>query len=360
MKIRKSNVIMSVSVVLLAVACKVFQFSFLPKKYFLDSGHILSVMNGSQLTDKSYSFTAAFFRAINIFNLNDIYSWSVFLTFIFTLVLSLYFLLSKRRFSPLQYVFIFASLTLLNLFAFNLSKEIIQLLIFFVAFIIVGTNRIKRDWLKIALCSALFIFESLFFRVYYLILAALIPIIYISVNKLKDKKTSPYKVIISAMIAFFVITFFAGLISSDGLNSILEARSSVNEQRIAMGDKNAVTMIHEVFGKNKNFFIFCLNFCLDFIRLLLPIELLFKGVIYIPFLIYQAALVTLLFRNMKCFRILDEKRVLAISIIIGFLMVSAIFEPDFGSFIRHQSCIFPLASLLWFSDNEINKQKRSK
>ncbi|MBR3164494.1 hypothetical protein IKF15_04340 [Candidatus Saccharibacteria bacterium] len=357
MKARKDNIVRFLAVITLAIACKVFQFSFLPKKYFYDSGHILAVMNGSGLTDTSYAFTANFFNACNIFGLNDIYSWSILITAVFTLAIAIAFLLSKKHYTTIQYILIFSSIALLDIFAFNLSKEVIQLLIFFVAYLIIKSRTIKKDWQKVALCSLLFLLESLYFRIYYLILAALIPIIYITLKKTKRNKTNPYKVIIALLAAFYALTFMAGLISSDGIESILTARSTINNQRIALGDKDANTMINEVLGENKNFLIFSINYFIDFIRLLLPLELLMKGVKYFPFVLYQSLILAFMIQAIRNKNIIDADKKIALSCMLGFIMVSAIFEPDFGSFIRHQSCLLPILMLVMPDQYKCNKKE---
>lgn len=336
MTIRKKNILVSLGAVLLAILCKVFQFNYLPKKYFYDSEHILAVMNGSNLTDQSYSFTASFYNCINIFRFNNVYSWSIYLTAIATLIIMLFFLLHKKEYSVKQYVFIFASLALLNIYVFNLSKEIIQLIIFLVVFGIISNKHISRDSIKIILCCLIFVFESIFFRIYYLILAAMLPIIYLCFKKQKTEKIKIYKVIIVIIMAFFAITFVAGLITPTGLSSILNARSSVSDVRLAMHDKDANTMIVEVFGRNENFGIFCLNYLLDFLRLMFPLELVIKGLKYCPFVVYQLYLTLLLFKSI---RRNEERRLLIHSVVLGFVCISAIFEPDFGSFVRHQATL---------------------
>lgn len=344
MKIRKNNIILSLCVFALAILCKYIQFTLFPDKYFYDSKHILAVMNGTGYTDKAYTFTANFYNAINIFQLNSIYEWSIFLTTIGTIIIAILFLFNKKRYSIKQLLFIFASIALLDIYVFNLSKEIIQLLIFIIVYLIIKNKKIKNDLTKIAIISSVFIIESITFRIYYLILAALIPICYAAINESKRKNIKSEKIILTTIIAFFAITFVAGYFSPEGLNSILTARSSVNQVRIASGDKDANTMIVEIFGQNDNYLIFCLNYMLDYIRLIFPIELLFKGLKYAPFVIYQFYLSYLVIKSISKY---EHDKTLAKSVIIGFISISAIFEPDFGSFIRHQITLYPL--LLYLS-----------
>ncbi len=333
MRIKKQNVILSLVSVLFAVLCKIFQFAILPQKYFYDSRHILAVMNGSNNTDISYSFTASFYKKINIFQINDIYSWSIYITIIATLAIAGFFLFSKKEYSGKELLFIFASLALLNIYVFNLSKEVIQLLIFVVVYLIIQSRATKNAWIKIILCSIIFMIESIFFRTYYLILAAMTPIVYMALGDRNRQKRNAWKVLLTTILLFFLVTYVAGLISPEGLNSILSARSMVNDIRT----KDADSMIIELFGRNTNFLVFCANYLVDFIRLLLPLELVAKSIKYIPFVIYQIALTMLIFRTIALKR--DDKNNMLLAVIIGFVCISAIFEPDFGSFVRHQACV---------------------
>lgn len=331
--LRKNNVVHSLAVVVFAIACKIFQFTCLPRKFFYDSEKILLIMNGSKITDGSFTFTANFYKSINVFGLNDIYSWSIYITTIATFIISGIFLFSKKEYSSKELLFIFASLALLNIYVFNLSKEVIQLLIFIVVYLIIQSSTIKNVWIKIIICSTIFTIESIFFRTYYLILAAMTPIVYMALGDRNRQKRNAWKVLPRTILLFFLVTYVAGLISPEGLNSIFSARSSVNDFRT----KDADSMIVELFGKNTNFLVFCANYLVDFIRLLLPLELVVKSIKYIPFVIYQIILTMLIFRTIALRR--DDKDNMLLAVIIGFLCISAIFEPDFGSFVRHQACV---------------------
>ncbi|MDO4729778.1 MAG: hypothetical protein Q4A96_01095 [Candidatus Saccharibacteria bacterium] len=356
--ITKNKLLLAFLVFPLALLAKIVQFSFLSKKYFYDSEHILAVMNGSRFTDKSYSFTANFFSAINVFGLSNIYQWSIALSSIATIVLFVYLLKTKRVFTKKEYIFIYATIFLLNIYVFNLSKEIIQILIFAICALVINSGRIKDIKIKIALISGIFVFESIYFRVYYLILATLVPIIYFFIKN--DKKIKPIKVILIVLSVFLLETFIASVVLPDGYSQIIAARSSVNDMRIELGDKDANTMIMEVFGRNGNFLTFSANYVLDFFRLIFPIELFVKGVKYSVFAIYQILLTSIVLASLKINKANTNEKI-ALSIIIGFMMISAIFEPDFGSYIRHQCCVVPILACVYCSNSkEVRNVKKDK
>lgn len=339
----KNKLLLAFFVFPLTILAKFIQFTFLPKKYFYDSGHILAVMNGSSLTDKSYSFTANFYNSINILKLTTIFQWSILLSLIAAIILFFYLLKTKRSFAAKEYIFIYVTIFLLNIYVFNLSKEVIQILIFALCVLVINSSRIKDIKIKIAIISGIFVLESIYFRIYYLILATLVPIIYFFVKN--DRKIKPIRAILMVLAIFLLEAFVTSLILPDGYSQIITARSSVNDMRLQLGDKDANTMILEVFGQNNNFFTFSVNYILDFFRLVLPVELFAKGIKYSIFAVYQIVITYIIVASLKNNR-KDTRKLLALSAIIGFMMISAIFEPDFGSFVRHQTCIYPFMTII--------------
>lgn len=351
MKFSRKQFFLSSLVFPLTIIAKIIQFNFLPSKYFYDSRHILAVMNGSNITDDSYTFTANFYNTINFLKLDNIYSWSIFLTIIFTIIIFIFLIKQKKAFTIPQYLFIFMNIFLLDLFAFNLSKEIIQLLFFFLAYIIINSEKIKKPWIKITLCALVFLIESLYFRTYYILLSILIVTIYsiyknFIYNKNLDKKTFA-KIITLSILLFFAEVFILQAISSENYSSLIDARYGVNIVR--QNNIDAVTIINDPLGRNTNFLIFCGNYLINIARLVLPLELLFKGPKYLLFIIYQLMLLWILYKNCSN---LTQKNLLPTIITISFIMVSAIFEPDFGSVIRHESCLFPFLLVLNISQEK--------
>lgn len=351
--ITKNKLLLAFLVFPLALLAKIVQFFFLPEKYFYDSEHILAVMNGSRLTDRSYSFAANFFNAINVFGLSNIYQWSISLSFIAAIVLFVHFLKSERGLTKKEYIFSYVTIFLLDIYVFNLSKEIIQILIFMTCALVINSRRIKDTKIKIAFISGIFMLESIYFRVYYLILATLVPIIHFFVKN--DKKIKPIKAILIVLGVFLLETLIASVVLPDGYSQIIAARSSVNDMRTELGDKDANTMIMEVFGRNNNFLTFSANYILDFFRLIFPVELFVKGIKYAVFAVYQIVLSSIVITSLKNNKG-DARKLVALSCVIGFMMISAIFEPDFGSFVRHQCCIAPLLTIITYKKDTYKKE----
>lgn len=338
------------------IIIKAVQYKILPGKYFYDSGHILAVMNGSNWTDIGYTFTANFFNRINIFGFTTIQEWSYLLAAIFSILLVVV-LMKYRKFSLVQYIYIFASVGLLNIYVFNLSKDIIQFLFFFAIYLILTTKigNVK----KLLLCCLILIYEAINFRVYYLIMAMLMITIYwIYIFLIKDRtmtRESVVKIIILALIAFFIEVYFVQMFSEENYESIILARYNVNVWREY--DIDAVTIINDPFGKSTNYRIFIQNYLVNTLRMMIPIELFAKGVKYIPFIIYQ---IFVTYNIFKMSSKINDNNIMWLITVISFMMVSIIFEPDFGSFIRHESALILLLLQINVFNNQRFAGKRNK
>lgn len=333
---------------------KTVQFKILPEKYFYDSTRILALSNGlTDITDKSFSFAGNFFRFINIFGFTTLAQWSYFLSFI-SVILITFILAKNEKISLKNFIFVIASVGLLNIYVFNMSKDIIQFLFFYLIFIALSNEKISNQK-KLFLSCLLLLVEAIVFRVYYLIMAMLMVTIYfIYEKKIKNKKINKKtvkKILLIALILFFMEIFAVQLVSTNNYNSIINARYTTNINRESSPD--SVTIINDLLGRNTNFIKFILNYLINFVRMLFPIELITKGVKYIPFIFYQFFITFTLFKTSTK---LNDKNIMWLITFVSFIMISVIFEPDFGSFIRHESALF----LIMFEMNKIIDEQREE
>lgn len=352
-KYKKKTLFGCIIIFYVSLLVKLFQYVILPPKYFYDSKAILFYMNGNYIADKSYNFTARLFDTINVFNFNELIEWSIFLSIIFTTILFFY-LIKNNRYNLSQYIFIYSSIALLNIYVFNLSKDIIQFCFFLIIYIIILNKKINNK-LKIFFISVVLIYESINFRVYYIIMVTLIIIIYfLYIKFIKESnlnKNYLSKIIFTTIIVFFIEIFIVQILSVESYDLIINARSSVNNTRI--GSMDAATMINDIFGENTNYFKFIFNYIINAFRMMFPIELITKGIKYIPFIIYQLFITTNILNLGKK---LSRNNILIFATIVSFMMTSIIFEPDFGSFIRHESAL----TLLLLEMNVINENIKNQ
>ena len=121
-------------------------------------------------------------------------------------------------------------------------------------------------------------------------------------------------------------------------------------EMVAANSRDATTAASEItpLFPNSNPALLAVDYFIKIFRLMIPIELLFKlKITYLFLLVYQGFLLQFLIRTFK-FR--DKKRIptrtIAMYLYIAFLLCSATFEPDFGSWVRHQGVAFPVILLL--------------
>lgn len=347
LKFSKINLLLIYIVLCESIILKTVMYKILPDKYFYDGLHIIELIQSDIIVDKSYTFAANFFKYINFWGLTTLQGWSYFLTPIFMLLV-LIIISKNKKYSLSNIVFIIASIGFLNIYVFGISKDIIQFLFFLIIYIILKSklNNVK----KIFLICIVLLFEAFNFRIYYAIMSMLIVTIYIIynlfINKKKIKKIEIVKIFILSTLAFFVEVFIVSILSPSNYNSIIYARSSVNLSRESTVD--AVTMINDLLGLNANFITFMGNYVINLVRILIPIELFFKGIKYIPFIVYQLYITYNLFISLKK---INSINILWIITALSYLMIATIFEPDFGSFIRHESAMFLIIQYIIFNIN---------
>lgn len=324
----------------IAIFSKAFQYLMLGEKYFIDSNKILNLILGNtNLYGASYHFAAQFFKSINIFHLNSLFSWSVYLAII--LNLCFFILLCKvSSLRPFDYVYIYVSIFLLNVFSFNLNKEVLQLLFFYFIYIIFR-NRKYSNTKKLVFSILILILEAVTFRTYYILLVVTFGLAFLILNyTLKSKNQSNMmKLIFFSSILFLGILNISKYIMPDMYNDLLNVR---NGYETGLADAN--TLIKSVFKNNSNFLYYSLNYVINTIRIFFPFELLLKGVKYIPFIIYQLLNIYIISYGTKK---INKNNIMYVSFLIGYFLLSGTYEPDFGSVIRHESVLlmfFILAS----------------
>lgn len=356
MKVNKNFLILIIVMVLETIFLKTFMYDLLPQKYFLDAGHILGVMNGSAGTDKSYSYVANIFNTLNIFHFTNIRQWGYVISAIFVPIF-IKCISKEKKYSIKLSVFILMSFTLLNIYVFGISKDIIQFVYFLLLYLIVSSKKINNIK-KIILSCIVLLIEALVFRVYYAIMAMLIVTIYfVYIKFIRNKKISKkqfFRILTLSLFLFFVEVFIVQLISYDNYDAILNARYSVNIWRV--NDNNANTIINDVLGKNTNYIKFIGNYLINFFRLMIPVELIFKGIKQILFMIYQFVITCALIKGAKK---INDENCLWIIFVLSFIMISVIFEPDFGSFVRHETTmILFLLEIIKINKKEQDNMKK--
>ena len=320
-------------IILICFIAKLYQFYILPEKYFYDSNFILLIIQNKVVGDKSYNFTAKFFSLFyKIFKIDNVKYCNLIVGVFFNIFIVLYLikLLKGRQFNFIYTILMCSSIFLANIYVFNISKELIQFIIFSIIFYVAMSKLISIY--KIILICLLYFLESLLFRSYFIIMIPLFVFVYL----LKEKRNfkSLLKIMICTLILLFILCLMVKYFLPMQFEQLLTARSTVNDLRINSVD--AQTIILDIVKNDGSLLIFITNVALSLIRLCFPLELFVKGFIYIAFLIFQCFFIYCLYAIVKS---KSKSNSILISVIVAFLFVSALFEPDFGSFLRHESTL---------------------
>lgn len=333
----------------IAIIAKMIEHLLLPAKYFNDSTRMLNMMAGNdsvQAWGGSYEVTTELFSNINVFNFTTLLQWSMLIGIIFNILLIIAFI-KMKYIDMVQSIFALMCVGLCNIYVFNLGKDIIQFTFFVMCFVIICFNKFP-NWLKVVGCVAIFYWESTFFRSYYIIMAAFTIGIYIILKVIRHNRIRLNFKKITLVIAILFLLMYAFLniarvAMPKEYNEILHCKDDSTQLGAASVIKDKIE-----FGEDVN--LYMLNYIINSVRMLFPVELVSGGVFYLPFLVFQVLLLYYMYKNIKEVHQISDNNVIALSVFIAFFMGSVLFEPDFGSFARHEAAAFPVI-ILFALDN---------
>lgn len=321
----------------------------LPPKYFYDNNRILGMAIHSPNVyewEGSYRVTANFFESINVANLTTMLEWSICLGIVFTAVVVLMILQTDAP-DLLQSLFILASIGLLNIYIFTIGKDVIQF-VFFLAVYCVLLLPIRNTVLKIGLSAVILYFESMFFREYYVLIAALLLVVYAILTFFcRRRRLTVVDLVLIVAILFasiYAILSISSIIMPEEYSQVMTLRDSYS---ITMdGNADSATFI-ENWISGDGLPIFMANYVINAFRMMVPLELALRGPYYWPFFVFQVFVTVYLLNLLRQINRLNESVLfLALCVFLGYALASFIFEPDFGSWTRHEAATFPVLHLL--------------
>jgi hypothetical protein len=221
------------------------------------------------------------------------------------------------------------------------SKEFFQLPLVLVLIYLVGRKRQSPLWIALAICI-----YAYFFRAYWALTASMFLFLAFVQSRTKSKWVS--KVFLSTIVVLAFLPFASSLIGFDVAN----IRENLNIGRF--GENFAVTAISTPLPSN-NLFIAGLSQIILAVELMVPFPLFASGDLQY-FLIgagISSIWVVFLLRGLKHENANPKSQI--VLLMVAFLVTNSLFEPDFGSLLRHMTVLFPLMLLsTWNVSNEIN------
>lgn len=292
--------------------------NILPEKYFYDSYSIIDAIKFQDYSHfgTSYRVTAEVF---SIFNFEKLRSYNMTLYFIFLLFFILY--LYKNYSSKFYLLFFYiVFLFLASIYLIRPGKEILQL------FIVILCYQFDK------LSPLFLIVGGGLFRGYLIIQG----IIFIGLKfYLKRKNKALWGILIVILITIFSLKF------PEIVKMVLGVRERVNLGRLE--SPYARTIIIDWIDRDGIIFLY-LNYFINILRLLLPIELLIKSVKYFPYVVFQIWFTKKLWN----WKIIKNDKVI---LLYSFILISGVFEPDFGSFLRHTVPYFIIIQNILFNES---------
>ncbi|OZG61334.1 hypothetical protein BLEM_1546 [Bifidobacterium lemurum] len=328
---------------------------FLPDKYFYDNNRILGMVNatlglqdssGMQEWEGSYRVASDLFASLNFPRLSTMLDWSLCLGVLLT-ALAAVLIMHADAPDLLQSLFILATVGLLNIYIFTIGKDVIQFAFFFGVYLVLILP-INSSTLKILLSAGVLYYESTFFREYYILIAALVLAVYAVLQFFRCRSElhvgSVLLIVVILLGLIYIMLAVASRIMPDEYDQVLSLRAGYDEA--FDGNTDSSTFIQNwVAGEGLP--IFMVNYVINAFRMMIPIELAMRGAYYLPFFVFQT-LVTFYLVNLlrQINRIKDPVLFLALCVFLGYVLASFIFEPDFGSWTRHEAATFPVLLLL--------------
>jgi len=352
------NMLILSTMFLLAYVAKAFQYVFLPSSYFGDSYYLLGLVDDHNLKfglyEGGFNNIAVFFRYINLLGLNTLFDWSVCIAVVFNIIIIGYVVKNKIK-SLFELIMAYLFLGLMNIYVFNLSKEIIQFIIFTLLYFCAKSN--CRNFLKVILICSLFFLESIFFRQYYILTMAFFPVLYVLMPKILQKKRGfkdIVKLIIIALGGLYIFLSVCEVVLPLQYQRLVNVRGS-----LVAAYHHANTLIENLIpvsdaGNNKILYI--ANYIINFIRAFFPVELITKGIFYWPFCFFQFLCTYKLLKNIVHYKSLTEKEKIYLNIMLAYYITSCFFEPDFGTFTRHEAATAPVLFNLMITDLQVGKK----
>lgn len=328
LKVSRTAFVMLLAIFPIAIVAKFYEYHYMGSNAFILINYVLrGIYNGILTGRNSLDFPIKILSVFKFLNLNTPRSSGIFCAVIMNILCFLIFLFYKKRYTIDEYVFIYLTMFVLNLMVFDFNKDIIQFCIILILYKLLSIERFDNIQ-KILVCSGVLLFESIFFRSYYILAGGLTPMIFVMLSGITpqtNKKNIALR-ILCIVIFFFVVIYAMKFISYEAYDELVTRRDNIERLK-------ANTQITNLF-KGTSYATFCMNYFVNLIRCLFPLEIFTKGIQFVIFTIYELYISLHIILSL---RHITKENIVKISFILAYCMMLAASEADFGTFVRHQS-----------------------
>lgn len=314
-----------------------FNVSFKFLEVETTSSSVISMEAGG---NSSFIF-AILFYPFKFLGFNTYEELEILVTIFWNLLIILLLSRCRKNLSIINFIFLSLMIIILNIFAFTISKEPIQFIYFLFLFYFLDKKDLSLNkkifWIYIVIGVSV-----LTFRKYYLLILFFFFILYILIYLLARYKN--YKIIRMILFIFSIPVSYVILLNVMKLFDYEYYKLMLYLRGDTRLDE-AVTVIKGVISSTNDVSMM-IEFLLVVVRLLFPIELLKFGPQYILYFIFQTFISIQLILKLIKFDKNTPTQKITILLFIAFILTSACFEPDFGSWIRHEAVTFPLLLII--------------
>jgi hypothetical protein len=309
--------------------------SLLPRKFFFDGDRIASIAQGklSDQGDSSFGNVAALYRLFGLASEPLLASIAGYLVFTVTVILAAR---RMRNITPPLAVSLLVAPILFfgSVYLGFYSKDVFALVI--VLALLLAGQRLSGDALILtAMTAYAFVFRQYWF---------LVVIAYVTFRMLTWRVRSPARILITSLVV--LLAFSLGIFLALGQMPD-HFRLIVNENRT---DGVEVNTLIQPFISGDNFWAGTGNVLLTFLALIVPIPLAFKGgAYYIALAIVIGGMWVVILGHLEPKRLHNPLRGAretlihrSVIVLAAFLCTQALFEPDYGSALRHLTPLMPL------------------
>ncbi len=333
------------TIALLFPLLAIFKENVIPHYFFYDASTIDHFMHLNTPLTKgdSYASTAAFY---NFFNISRD---SVLFPIIASMIIIYYFfqVLKKstvEKISILEFGMFFYYVLLCLIYMTLLSKDFIVML-GIIPFMFFS----KRKVLGLFIWSALALFYGVYFRAYWFLILGLFWTLYFLIFFIRRP------IYLFLLVLFFL--FILAVVFQVGMGiDVDNFRTIVNDVRLDTNETNANSMITNVIPGG-GLFISWLNVCLTWVFMMVPVPLILALSPY--YLVISVLMILLYAKFWKAIGIAlrnqsDPTMKGVICLLLSFTAIQSIFEPDYGSYVRHLGPFYPLFFYVIFASRRLN------
>jgi len=213
--------------------------------------------------------------------------------------------------------------------------------------------KFQNKFLLFFAINAIFLFEGLYFRSYYLIVVLIFDLFYFYFIWFKKCKHKILKISIFIIIGLFAVQVFLPV----QFNILINIRQWLNANSGADAS-DRITAINDLIPSDNNVILFIINYLINLFRICFPFELLIKGnLLYYSFFVFQLFNIVIIIKCLFNYEQSSFKEKVVLLIIVSYYLVLVLFEPDFGSLVRHENAI---SLLIFYMLNDSERKSFKK